>query len=94
MIIRVVFEMFILLALFKAGVANSQTNKSPSACNCQPVVKVSLDGNSDLCKGTDQLLQEVSDLKEQLTTITDQLRHIIQSGKKFNERALLHCKDL
>lgn len=82
MMIRIVFETFILLALFKAGVANFLTSKSPSACNCQPVVKVSVDENSDLCKGNDQLLQEVKDLKKQLTTITDQLSQIIQPGKK------------
>ena len=46
MIIRVVFEMFTLLALFKARVTNSHTNKSPSACHCDPVIKVSVDGNS------------------------------------------------
>ena len=82
MIISFVFETFIFLSLFKAGVANFLTSKSPSVCNCQPVVKISVDGNSDLCKGTDQLLQEVNDLKKQLTTIMDQLRHIIQPGKK------------
>ena len=81
MTISFVFETFILLALFKAGVANFLTSKSPSACNCQPVIKVSVDGNSDLCKGTYQLLQEVNDLKKQLTTITDQLRHIIQPSQ-------------
>ena len=77
--------MFILLALFKTadGAANSLTNNLPSACNCQPVVKLSVDGNSDLCKGNNQLLQEINDLKKQLTTITDQLRQIIpQPGEK------------
>ena len=85
MIVRIVFEMFILLALFKAadGAASSLTNNLPSGCNCQPVVKLSVDGNSDLCKGNNQLLQEVNDLKKQLTTITDQLRQIIpQPGEK------------
>ena len=84
MIISVVYEMFILLALFKTGdgAANSLTNNLPSACNCQPVVKLSVDGNSELCKGNSQLLQEVNDLKKQLTTITEQLKQIIQPGKK------------
>ena len=85
MIVRIVFEMVILLALFKAadGAASSLTNNLPSGCNCQPVVKLSVDGNSDLCKGNNQLLQEINDLKKQLTTITDQLRQIIpQPGEK------------
>ena len=85
MITRAVFGIFTLLALFQAGhgVADSLTNKSPSACHCQPVIKVSVDGNnSDLCKGNSQLLQEVIDLKKQLTVITDQLAQIIQPGEK------------
>ena len=72
-----------MLVLFQAGVANSHTNKSSSACHCEPVIKVSVDGNSDLCKGNEQLLHEVNDLKKQLTTIADQLRQIIiQPGEK------------
>lgn len=88
MIARVVFGIFTLLALFQAGVANFHTNKSSSACNCQPVINVSVDGNTDSCNK--QLLQEVKDLKKQLTTITEQLREIIQPGKKRVERANLH----
>ena len=83
MITRAVFEIFTLLALFQAGVADALTNKSPSACHCQPIIKVSVDGNnSDLCKRNSQLLQEVIDLKKQLTVITDQLAQIIQPGEK------------
>ena len=92
MIARVVFGIFTLLALFQAGVTNFHTNKSSSACNCQPVIKVSVDGNTDSCNK--QLLQEVNDLKKQLTTITEQLRQIIQPGKKRVERANLHWKQL
>ena len=54
MIVRIVFEMFILLALFKAadGAAISQTNNLPSACNYQPVVKLSVDGTVTCAKET------------------------------------------
>lgn len=82
MIARVVLQMFTLLVLFQAGVANLDTDKSPSACHCQPVINVSGEGQCDLCKGNKQLLQEVNDLKKELTTLTDQLRQIIQPGEE------------
>ena len=76
--------MLTLLVLFQSGVANLDTDKSPSACYCQPVINVSGDGKGqcDLCKENKQLLQEVNDLKKELTTLTHQLRQIIQPGEE------------
>ena len=69
------FPIFTLLVLFQAGSA-ARDNKSPSACQCRPVINVAVDGNDqcDLCEGNNQLLQEVDDLKKELATIKDQIQ--------------------
>ena len=78
MIPKVFFLLFTLLLHSQAEGA-TRNNKSPSVCHCRPVINVSVDdkGQCDLCKGNNQLLQEVDDLKKELATIKDQ----VQQGK-------------
>lgn len=75
---RSFFKIVTLLVLLKAGLTTSDTNTSPSACHCRPVINVSVDGNGqcDLCDGNNQLLQEINDLKKELATIKNQISQI------------------
>ena len=69
----------LLVVLFQAGLATSDTNKTPStSCHCRPVINVSVDGNGqcDLCDENSKLLQEVNDLKKELATIKNQISQI------------------
>ncbi|KAL9978961.1 hypothetical protein ACROYT_G016546 [Oculina patagonica] len=91
MMARAFLPIFTLLVLFQAGGAAGDTNKSPSACYCRPVINVGVNGNGqcDLCEGNKQLLQEVNDLKKDLATIKDQISKM-QSGDHHQE----NCPDI
>ena len=69
---KAVFLVFTLLVL-------SQAQDVARNCHCRPVINVSVDdkGQCDLCKGSNQLLQEVDDLKKELAAVKDQ----VQQGK-------------
>lgn len=73
MMSKVTFLVFTLLVLCQA---KDVTRKSPSACHCSPVINVSVDdkGQCDLCKGSNQLLQEVEDLKKELAAVKDHVQ--------------------
>ena len=78
MMTRVVFPIFSLLVLFHAGGAAGDTNKSPSACHCSPVINIGKNGHGqcDLCEGNNQVLKEVNDLKKELSTMKNQISQI------------------
>ncbi|KAL9978962.1 hypothetical protein ACROYT_G016548 [Oculina patagonica] len=78
MMARLFFPIFTLLVLLQAGGAAGDTNESPHACHCSPVINVPVNGNGqcDLCEGNKQLLQAVNDLKKELATIKDQISQI------------------
>ena len=70
---------FVVFALLVLSQAQDAARKSQSACHCSPVINLSVDskGQCDVCKGNNQLLQEVDDLKKELHAIKDQ----VQQGK-------------
>jgi len=78
MMLKVSLLVFTLLVLSQAeDPKGDRGKKSPSACYCRPVINVSVDdkGQCDLCKGNNQLLQEVNDLKKELAAVKDQVQH-------------------
>ena len=70
---------FVVLTLLVLSQAEDAARKSQSACHCSPVINLSVDskGQCDLCKGNNQLFQEVDDLKKELAAVKEQ----VQQGK-------------
>lgn len=77
MMAGIVFPIFTLLVLFQAGGAAGDTNKSPPACYCSPVINI----------GNNQLLQAVNDLRKEVAAIKDQISKL-QPGMNWVEVAL------
>lgn len=78
MMTRVFFSVFTLHVLFQAGGAESDTNKTPSACHCRPAINVAVDtnGQCDLGEENNQLLEEVKDLRTELEAMRNQISQI------------------